>query len=145
MYVVQPARSDDAAGICVLMAQLGYHVAETVLRRRLERRNVPREVFIARGDDRTLGWVAVAIHETLVEGRGAELEGLVVDEGVRGRGIGKQLLDAAENWAIERGCDEMRVRSNVLRERAHGFYRRSGYETIKAQYNFRKRLRLPAR
>ncbi len=44
--------------------------------------------------------------------------GLVVDEAIRGAGIGAQLLAAAEVWARERGCTEMRVHSNVVRNRA---------------------------
>lgn len=34
----------------------------------------------------------------------------------------------------------MRVRSNVIRERAHRFYEREGYARIKAQAVFRKQL-----
>jgi GNAT superfamily N-acetyltransferase len=65
---------------------------------------------------------------------------LVVDEAVRSRGAGARLLDAAEAWARERGCAEMRVQSNVVRERAHTFYERHGYATIKAQYKLLKPL-----
>jgi len=121
------------------MTQLGYSVAAAELRLRLARRNDRREVFVAECND-VAGWAAVSIDETFVEGFGAQLEGLVVDQSCRSRGIGKLLLEAAESWARERGCREMRVLSNVLRERAHPFYHRNGYETIKAQYNLRKEL-----
>ncbi len=122
------------------MAQLGYDVPAAPLRERLGRREHRREIFVAESTDVIVGWAAVSVDETFVEGFRADLEGLVVEESVRSRGIGKLLLEAAESWARERGAEELRVRSNVLRERAHIFYRRHGYETIKAQYNLRKRL-----
>ena len=70
----------------------------------------------------------------------AELAGLVVDDAVRGAGVGAALLNAAEAWARSEGFATMRVRSNVVRERAHRFYEREGYERIKAQAVFRKAL-----
>ncbi len=121
------------------MGQLGYEVAPAAIAGRLTRRT-EREIFVAVVDERVAGWAAVRAQEPFVEGLGAYLEGLVVDESTRSSGIGADLLDAAEAWARERGCTEMRVHSNVVRDRAHAFYRRRGYATIKAQYYFRKPL-----
>jgi GNAT superfamily N-acetyltransferase len=87
-----------------------------------------------------LGWVHVSTTPLIEVERRAEVNGLVVDEMVRGRGAGWLLLDAGEKWAKRRGCKGMSVRSNVLRERAHGFYLRHGYEHYKTQKAFRKSL-----
>src|SRR6267154_4044006 len=70
----------------------------------------------------------------------AEVNGLVVAEGQRSLGAGARLLAAAENWARKHGCKNMSVRSNVIRERAHKFYERDGYEHYKTQKSFRKPL-----
>src|SRR6266550_2924266 len=40
----------------------------------------------------------------------------------------------------KQGCKSMSVRSNVIRERAHKFYERNGYEHYKTQKSFRKPL-----
>jgi len=50
------------------------------------------------------------------------------------------LLRAAERWAKSKGCKNMSVRSNVIRERAHTFYLRNGYQHYKTQKAFRKNL-----
>ncbi len=71
-----------------------------------------------------------------------ELAALVVDETARGSGAGARLLGAVEAWAREHGFASVRVRSNVLRERAHGFYLREGYIEKKRQVVFLKRLQL---
>jgi len=122
------------------MTQLGYDVPPDEIARRLERRGPLREVFVAERAGTTLGWAAVRIDEGFVNGRQAWIEGFVVGEDARGAGIGSVLLDRAESWARERACDAMRVQSNVLRERAHGFYERHGYRKLKAQFAFRKVL-----
>ena len=139
--VVRSARLDDAEFIAALMTQLGYAVPVPTLAARLARLEKRREVFVATDADRVVGWAALLIDETFVEGFGAYLEGFVVDESARGQGIGVQLLEAVEARARERGCAEIRVQSNVARERAHSFYERNGYTKVKAQYQLRKPLR----
>ena len=122
------------------MGQLGYDVPAPAIADRLAHRERRREILVATRGEAVVGWAAISTDETFVEGYGALLEGLVVEESARSEGVGAQLLDAAEAWARERGCTEMRVQSNVVRERAHRFYQRRGYATIKRQFQFRKPL-----
>lgn len=53
---------------------------------------------------------------------------LIVDEGARGVGIGRALLEQAEERARERGCWSMTLESATWRERAHAFYLREGWK-----------------
>lgn len=87
-----------------------------------------------------VGWIGVALHESLTDSGRADIQGLVVEDEYRGNGIGQLLVDAAENWARRRGCTSMRLVSNVVRERAHEFYKRLGYEILKTQHAFKKSL-----
>jgi GNAT superfamily N-acetyltransferase len=52
---------------------------------------------------------------------------MVVDEPFRGRGIGTELVRAAEQALKERGCYMVEVTSHVRRTEAHRFYERLGY------------------
>jgi GNAT superfamily N-acetyltransferase len=67
-----------------------------------------------------------------------EIVGLIVDETKRSHGIGKGLIKEAETWAKEKGIEEIVVRSNVKRERAHKFYLSTGYKIEKQSIIFRK-------
>jgi GNAT superfamily N-acetyltransferase len=89
-----------------------------------------------------VGWVHCAEHQLLETGRRCELLGLVVDARVRGRGVGRRLVTAAEGWAAARGLEQMAVRSNVARSDSHPFYERLGYVRVKTQHAYRKRLEL---
>lgn len=57
-----------------------------------------------------------------------ELEHLWVDPDVRGRGIGRALMRAAEGESIRRGCRAVVLLTHDLQ--APGFYRSLGFETI---------------
>jgi len=87
-----------------------------------------------------VGWVHVSVSHLLESDVRAEVNGLIVADGQRSAGAGAKLLEAAEAWARRRGCRGMNVRSNVIRERAHKFYERQGYEHYKSQKAFRKPL-----
>jgi GNAT superfamily N-acetyltransferase len=87
-----------------------------------------------------IGWVHISVTPLLEVERRAEVNGLVVNENLRSRGAGGSLLNTAEKWARKMGCTGMSVRSNVIRDRAHAFYLRQGYEHFKTQKAFRKAL-----
>ena len=70
----------------------------------------------------------------------AEVTALVVRENYRSQGVGKMLMERAEEWARAQNCAMIGLRSNVIRERAHMFYQRLGYQHQKTQKAFRKAL-----
>jgi len=140
---IRPARAEDAGRIAELSGQLGYPAAEEDIRRRLaaieqDGRGV---VYVAEADGQAIGWVHVYSAPQLESDPHAEIGGLVVDEAHRGCGVGRLLMQEAEDWAREHGCREVRVRSNVIREQAHIFYERIDYINVKTQKVFRKILR----
>ena len=140
---LRPAADADAAVLAELSSQLGYPCAAATMRERLRqlRERHAGAVFVARdAQGRVLGWTHVAPRLNLEEDPFAELAGLIVADGARGLGVGARLLHAAEDWARYNGYARLRVRSNVVRERAHGFYRREGYAEIKQQRVFEKPL-----
>ena len=133
---IRPAQPADAPALADLSTQLGYPAGEQVLRERLARAREQRvgEVYVAVADDlRVLGWTHVVPRLQLEEAPFVELAGLIVADGARGLGVGAKLLRAAEDWGRANGYAMLRVRSNVIRERAHGFYRREGYVERKRQ------------
>jgi GNAT superfamily N-acetyltransferase len=48
-------------------------------------------------------------------------------------------MNAAEQWARGQGYERMRLRSNVVRSEAHGFYEALGYKCSKTSRVFEKR------
>jgi GNAT superfamily N-acetyltransferase len=99
------------------------------------------DVFVAQLPDGDIaGWIAVFVYRCVETDARAEVSGLVVDERHRSQGVGQRLLERAEQWARERKCTAIGLRSNVIRSRAHAFYEREGYDHYKTQKSFRKNL-----
>ena len=141
--VIRLGTAEDAERIAALATQLGYPTTEEEMQRRLAQveQEETHVVYVAAQDGRVVGWIHVSVRPLVVVDRAAEIEGLVVDEAHRGRGIGHLLIQQAEQWMRERDCHTAYVRSNIVRERAHGFYDELGYENIKTSLTFRKMLR----
>ena len=141
--LIRPATSADAAALAELSGQLGYPTDVGTMHERLAlvRSANVGEVFVAIDENGLVaGWTHVVPRLHLEEIPFAELAGLVVDERARGGGVGKRLLLAAESWTTEHGFARLRVRSNVIRDRAHRFYLREGYVERKRQVVFDKDL-----
>jgi GNAT superfamily N-acetyltransferase len=140
---IRRAKNADAQQIAALCGQLGYPATAAQMIKRL-REIKPASlhaVFVADAPEHgVIGWAHVSKQPLLEVEMRAEVNGLVVAEGQRSLGAGAQLLAAAEDWARKHGCKDMSVRSNVIRERAHKFYERNGYEHYKTQKSFRKPL-----
>jgi GNAT superfamily N-acetyltransferase len=140
---VHPAALEDSSRIATLCGQLGYprtnDAVEAQLRNIMEDKT--RQVYVAKAtDDLVIGWVEVLLRSILVLDSAAEIGGLVVDEAYRGSGAGRLLMEQAERWAHEHGCWQVYLRSNIVREDAHRFYKRIGYDNHKTQFTFRKAL-----
>jgi GNAT superfamily N-acetyltransferase len=86
------------------------------------------------------GWIHVFKSHRIFAAPFAELGGVVVDKAERRRGVGANLMAAAEAWAVQEGCTTVRIRSNSKRQDAHAFYGALGYRPSKSQLVFEKAL-----
>jgi GNAT superfamily N-acetyltransferase len=136
----QPRDYDKMAG---LAGQLGYECTVEEVRKRLSHMldRSQYAVFVAElPGGQIVGWIGAYIFRSVETASYAEINGLVVEQAIRSRGIGKLLLNAAEEWARSIGCDAISVRSNAKRDRAHRFYANNGYEHVKTQKEFHRTL-----
>jgi len=143
---VHNARLDDVPALAGLCRQLGYPVEEPAFSERVDRllaRPLVHRVMVvpAPEDGRhLLGAIHAARREVLESDDFVEISGLIVDERVRGAGVGRALVSAAERWARDLGVHAVRVRSNAVRVEAHAFYERLGFQVLKQQVTFIKKL-----
>jgi GNAT superfamily N-acetyltransferase len=140
---VRRAVAADASTVAVLSGQFGYPATGEAIGRRLAAiiDDPDATVLVAQArDGAVVGWVHVRTLQLLQRDACAEICGLVVEEAWRYRGIGGQLMAAAEDWARRQGMSLLRLRSNVVRNDAHAFYRRLGYAGSKTSVLFTKTL-----
>jgi GNAT superfamily N-acetyltransferase len=133
---------DDAEAAAKLSEELGYPVSADDMQTRIRalHRLTDRVVYVACESETVAGWIDVGIVHHLQSEAYGEIGGLVVLSELRGRGIGRDLIAAAEQWTRNRGITNMLVRSRISREDAHRFYHHEGYERTKTSAVFIKRL-----
>jgi len=137
--IIRAAEPRDVAAIAALAGELGYpSTAQDIVRRLAALDERDDAVLVAEDGGACIGWILVSVIASLEHDPFAEIRGLVVAAAHRGGGAGAALVRAAEEWGRGRGCAKVRVRSNVVRERAHRFYERLGYRVVKSQKVFDK-------
>ncbi len=68
------------------------------------------------------------------------IEGIYVDEDMRGQGLSLRLMRAAEDWAREKGCTEIASDTWLENEASIQMHLRLGYEEMERLVHFAKRL-----
>jgi len=87
----------------------------------------PRGAFwVVREDTRVVGSVGVE----RLDDRTAELHRLYLDSTLRGRGIGRALVETVLDWAREQGVRRLVLWSDTRFEQSHRLYRRLGFEQL---------------
>jgi PhnO protein len=85
------------------------------------------DVLVAHQDGRIVGLATLyRTFPAVRHGWRCWLQDLVVTGPARSSGVGKALLDAATDWARERGCTHLMLDSGHGRKDAHRFYLREG-------------------
>jgi len=140
-YTIRVATPTDAAELARLLTALGHPTTVERIHAFWHDWSVGGNLALVvdRGDAGLLG--LATLHTMVVLHRPrpvARVTSLIVDEGVRGRGIGSALLAAAEERLRRNGCGLLEITSNIRRDDAHKFYEARGY--ARSSYRFVKML-----
>jgi GNAT superfamily N-acetyltransferase len=85
-------------------------------------------VFVAEDEQGERRGFATVSHNTHFTGEGQAYIGeLATSEAAEGRGVGKALAQACEQWARDQGYRILSLATGAANEKALGFYRHMGY------------------
>ena len=127
---LRDAKLSDSPRLVELIHELGHEISEKQVRKNLEALKKSGETPLVATLDKTVVGLCglgrrVVIHRPAPLGR---ITALVVTRDAKGHGIGRRLVEAAEEWMRRNGCQLVEVTSNERRAEAHAFYRHLGYE-----------------
>lgn len=133
--IVREATAADAAAVAELLDQLGYLMSVEEARRRLGRDG--DRVLLAESMGDAVGLLALAVQLPIARARPlARITAMVVRDSKRRHGVGRRLMERAEELARAAGCEGIELTSGIRPERqdAHHFYESLGYE--RSSYRF---------
>jgi ribosomal protein S18 acetylase RimI-like enzyme len=90
--------------------------------------NEKRAVFVAEDGGEVVGFVTTSTRRHFAGDLEAYVGELVVDRGAEGRGVGRRLMTAAEEWGCREGLAHITLDTGAANARARAFYRALGYE-----------------
>lgn len=93
-------------------------------------------LFVAEHNSQVIGLIHVAIRESpvipiTVQRRYAYVEAVAVTQQLRGRGVGRALMEEAQLWSIQKKVSQVELNVWDFNERAITFFRRFGYNMIR--------------
>jgi GNAT superfamily N-acetyltransferase len=136
-FTVRAPTTDDADALARLATQLGYPADAASMPMRITRLadDANARAFVISQGGCVVGMTTIHLRYTLNHATPiAQITLLVVDEAIRSRGAGRALVDAAENWARDRGAKRVAVTTALDRAGAHAFYEKLGYAHTGRRY-----------
>ena len=138
---IEKAGACHAPEIAGLLGQLGYPSEPGLISEKISALSTSKAdyVWIARSGGKVVGLLAFHLTPLLhAPGYLGRITTLVVDENFRGNGVGRRLVETAEEWAWGRDCTRIELTSGDQRSRAHQFYQALGYGVESKRFIKRK-------
>jgi GNAT superfamily N-acetyltransferase len=137
---LRDATANDAARLAALLTDEGYPAGATDLEHRIARFGQPgSRVIVAEAGGEVIGFIAFTFVPRFENGgQFMRVIAIVVDPGVRERGVGRLLFAEAERIGAEEGAAFFEITAGHHRPEARQLYESLGYEAGVTTY-LRKR------
>ncbi|HDT6543430.1 TPA: GNAT family N-acetyltransferase [Kluyvera ascorbata] len=135
MVLIRTPKLKDIPSLSKLFLQLGYQTEGERLEKHIAQEHPSLSILVAESEKELCGVIVMNFITPLHENSlWALISALVIDESLRGAGIGRKLLIAAEQIALEKGCSQIELSSSERRVRAHKFYEDNGYQEVRKRF-----------
>jgi len=81
------------------------------------------------------GWLTVRLYS----GKQLEIDNVIIDQSMQSKGIGNQMLEWIEHWALSQSCLSVELNTYVENSGSHKFYFKQGYSIL--GYHFVKKIK----
>jgi len=96
--------------------------------------------LIVEQDGRIIGFGALVLYLTPLNGKVARIEDVIVDVEYRGQGVGREIMQTLIKWAAINDVNKIVLSSNPKREAARSLYRSLGFTKIDTEVFIREML-----
>ena len=144
-FGIRDARLNDAAELAALACELGYKTTDVEMATRLETvlKDARYKTFVAEISEKLCGMIGTFSHSSYLHNDlSGRIIALIVSNTMRRRGVGRELVAAAEKDFRRRKITRATLTTRFEREEAHRFYEKVGY--ARTGFRFGKKLRRAA-
>ncbi|MBT4121552.1 GNAT family N-acetyltransferase [bacterium] len=137
--MIRKFKKEDAKHVASLIKQLTSNIVKPdSLEKRLEEivEDNNTQYFVAEIDNKIVGFAGLCWYTIPSKGLMAWVEELIVDEKIRGKGIGKSLMNELINLAHEIKCNKMEL--TVNNPIAISLYEKLGFEFTNSKVMIKK-------
>ena len=144
--MVQKATNDDSRVLAEMAVQMwDSHTVDELESGFIDAlNNNGAELFIKYLDSKPVGFAQCGLRTDYVEGTNTSpvgyLEGVFVKADYRNKGYAKELLDACEKWANDKGCTEFASDCELNNSGSLKFHMAMGFEEANRIICFRKEI-----
>lgn len=120
----------DIDPVLTLMHELGYFPEKSTIIENITKyaRSPEYEVFVAEAKDKLVGCISLHVMQLFhIKGNVGRITSIAVSREYRRNGIGKALVEAADEYFRSMGCVKAEVTSADHRKDAHMFYQAVGF------------------
>lgn len=142
---IRKANAQDETVLVTLMHALwpDAPLIELSAELRLGLRSGKMHYFIA-SNNLPLGFCQLSFRHDYVPGAASSptafLEGIYVDESVRGQNVATLLVEAAAAYARSKGCDELASDTEIDNDDSQRFHERIGFQEVERTVHYMKKL-----
>ena len=127
---IRRASYKDVDQLLNLMCDLGYPSKQDVIMKNLAeyKSSDAYEVLVAEHQGQIMGCISLHVMKLFhTAGNSGRITSLVVSSENRGKGIGRALVNAADQYFKNKGCIKAEITSSDHRKEAHFLYQSEGF------------------
>jgi GNAT superfamily N-acetyltransferase len=135
---ISPMQASDLKQVAELARQLGYPNEMEALEARFAQLAplAHHWLLVIRNEQGVQAWMHLERVFDLIEPAKLEIKAIVVNEELRGQGLGQQLIEHAQMIARENALRMIYLNCNIKRETTHKFYRQLGFQLERTAHFF---------
>lgn len=126
--------------ITLLNKEIGRTISSSSLKEIIDALPRSERLLLAVEGDFLVGFAHLRVHSDLAGASSVEVVDLIVRSANRQRGIGRQLLNAAETWARQSDYRSLQIRIPVADSGAHAFLTALQFEQSATLLEFNRHL-----
>lgn len=122
---IRPFVIEDTDGVLEVWSLAGMTTPERNPRADIQKklRHSPESFFVGMLEGKVAATVMVGY-----DGHRGWIYSLAVRPDLQRKGIGRQMMEEAENWLRQQGCPQAKLQIDEARSDVAGFYKKLGYE-----------------